>query len=181
MVAILDNLRSIANIGSIFRSADGLGVDKLYLCGTTPHPHPDEPWRRDHLALKKTALGAEQTVAWEYCADTLALIRQLQKTGVLVIALETAPGAHPLSAPPPALQVRLGSGEVAIVVGNEVTGLNPKTLKATDYILAIPMLGHKESLNVAVTFGIAAFWLINARQNFLESLPTAYGSPRRDG
>lgn len=155
MQAVLDNLRSLQNVGSIFRTAEGLGVAKLYLCGTTARPHPDQPWRRDHLALAKTALGAEKLVSWEYCSDTVALVDHLKKEGLTILALETTPNATPLTHYKPRQ-----SGEIGLVIGNEVTGINPKVIALADQVIKIPMVGQKESLNVAVAFGIAAFWLL---------------------
>lgn len=153
MVVILDNLRSIENVGSIFRTADALGIDQLILCGTTPHPHPDESWRRDHLALKKTALGAELSVPWEYQSSTAVAIKQLKSASYHIIALETDRNAQSLET------VTKLKKNIALILGNEVTGIAPETLALADEIIQIPMSGTKESLNVAVSFGIAAFWL----------------------
>lgn len=154
LYAILDNLRSIHNVGSTFRTADGLGVDRLILCGTTPHPHPDESWRRDHLALTKTALGAEQTVNWEYQSDIHDAIHHVKQNNFRVIGLETEPSAMELQNYHP-----LPGDKIALIIGNEPDGLSPEVLASCDEVLKIPMLGDKESLNVSVAFGIAVYWL----------------------
>ena len=153
MIVILDNLRSIENVGSVYRTADALGVEKLFLCGTTPRPHPNEPWRRDHLALKKTALGAEITVPWEFHSDTLSAIKYARRDGYRVFALETGEQSQNLT------QMNYTNEKIALIVGNEVEGIQSSALELADTVVHIPMLGSKESLNVAVSFGIAAFWL----------------------
>lgn len=153
IIGILDNLRSLENVGSIFRTADALGVVKLLLAGTTGHPHPTEPWRRDHERLHKTALGAEQSVAWEYYPETVTAIASARQTGYQIVALELTTGSQPVTS------WQAGPGPVALIVGNEVTGINNDVLGLADVIVHIPMLGAKESLNVSVAFGIAAFWI----------------------
>ena len=157
VIAILVNVRSLQNVGSIFRTADGLGITKIYCVGTTGHPHPEAPWRRDHLLLKKTALGAESMVAWEYRTDLLPLIQELHAATWTLIALETGPHAQSLldwRAPQP--------GKFALMVGPEIDGLPLDVQDEADVILSVPMRGHKESYNVAVAFALAAFWLIES-------------------
>lgn len=153
-IFILSHLRSIYNVGSIFRSADVFGVDQLYLVGTTPHPHPDEPWRKDHLRLIKTALGAEQTVRWEYAQDIEGIFLQLKNDSFRIIGLEVTADAGSLweFVPEPGVSY-------AFVLGNEVTGLGPYIMKECDELRQIPMTGTKESLNGAVTAGIVMSWL----------------------
>jgi len=146
LAALLDNLRSAWNVGAIFRSADGLGVDKLYLCGITPTP--------TNRAVTKTALGAEKNVAWEYAHNALDMAAKLKAEGYKLIALEQDERATPLwlySPAPPA--------NTLLIVGNEVSGVDPDLLDICDYILHIPMRGGKRSLNVEVAFGIAAYTL----------------------
>ena len=142
IAALLDNVRSLFNVGSIFRSADGAGLAHLYLCGFTPTP--------DNRKLAKTALGAEATVAWSHHRNAVDLAQQLIATGAHLWALETVDGAEPLFAPEPP------PASLVLVAGNEVTGIDPDLLSLCECSVAIPMLGRKRSLNVATAFGIAA-------------------------
>ena len=140
--ALLDNVRSVYNVGSIFRSADGAGFDSLYLCGVTPTP--------DNPKLAKTALGAHNTVRWETWPNAVDLAQRLRANGCHLWALEEGAHAEPLLAvlPPPVPTV--------LVVGSEVTGVDPGLLDLCERTLAIPMRGAKRSLNVATAFGVAA-------------------------
>lgn len=146
--ALLDNIRSAFNVGSIFRSADGAGLCHLYLCGVTPTP--------DHSKVAKTALGAEQSVAWSYHRNAVMLARNLRTQGCTLWALETENEAQPvfdavnLAAPPTPL---------VLVVGNEVVGIDPDLLALCERCISIPMAGRKRSLNVATAFGVAAVLL----------------------
>lgn len=144
--ALLDNIRSIHNVGSIFRSADGAGVHHLYLCGITATPH--------HPKLAKAALGAHTTVPWSYHRNGLETAVLLRAAGHPLYALETTAAATPLfksswpaapAAPP------------ILIVGNEKAGIDPGLLDLCDGILTLPMHGMKRSLNAAVAFGIAAY------------------------
>lgn len=146
--ALLDNIRSAWNVGSIFRTADGTGVDKLFLCGITPTP--------DNEAVRKTSLGAEGVIAWEYSRSALEIVCRLKSAGFRFIALEQDKRAKPLSEyqfPDP------DSQRPILIVGNEVTGVDPDILDLCDQILHIPMHGKKRSLNVEVAFAIAAYRL----------------------
>ena len=146
--ALLDNIRSAWNVGAIFRTADGLGVRRLYLCGITPTP--------DNRVLEKTALGAERSLPWEYARNALELAGRLKADGYALIALEQDQRAVPLTG----FQLKQPEARsLAIVLGNEITGIDPGLLDLCDHILQIPMLGMKRSLNVEVVFGIAAFTL----------------------
>jgi tRNA G18 (ribose-2'-O)-methylase SpoU len=143
--ALLDNIRSAWNVGSIFRSADGFGISHLHLCGITPTP--------EHEPVAKTALGAERTVPWSYAADPLAAARRIKEHGRQLWALEHDDRAvpfDPMRLPSPA-------GPILLIVGNEITGVDPDLLDLCERIFHIPMHGNKRSLNVAVAFGIAAF------------------------
>ena len=142
IVAIMHNTRSRENVGSMFRTADAAGISKLYLCGITPRP--------PHAKISKTALGAENTVPWEYHKQTWRLLEELKKRGYLVAALEKTPSAEDIFTFKPKFPL-------ALIVGNEVSGLSPEILKRSDKKLAIPMYGQKESLNVAVAFGVAVY------------------------
>jgi 23S rRNA (guanosine2251-2'-O)-methyltransferase len=152
--ALLDNIRSAWNVGSIFRTADGLGVSKLYLCGITPTP--------DNEAVRKTSLGAEETVAWEYSRNALETAKKLKGEGYRVIALEQDKRAIPITAILPERSKAQSKGMLTkdvLILGNEVTGVDPGLLDLCDLILHIPMRGHKRSFNVEVAFAIAAYTL----------------------
>jgi tRNA G18 (ribose-2'-O)-methylase SpoU len=147
-VVILDNIRSIHNVGSIFRTSDALGVDKIYLCGCTPTPI--DRFGRARYDLAKVALGAEKDIASEYCADTKEIIKKLKKEGLQIIAVEQDKKSVDYKKVKPKYPV-------AIVMGNEVGGVDKKTLALCDVIAEIPMAGKKESLNVSVAFGIVGY------------------------
>jgi tRNA G18 (ribose-2'-O)-methylase SpoU len=140
--ALLDNVRSAWNVGSIFRTADGLGVSKLYLCGITPTP--------ENEAVTKTSLRAEKTVVWEYSRDSLEMAKELKAAGHILIALEQDDRAIPVGTLHAAsLQ------NVILILGNEITGVDPEILDICDQIIHIPMRGGNRSFNVGVAFAIA--------------------------
>lgn len=145
---IVHNVRSLHNVGSVFRTADAAGVSKMYITGYTPTPLDE--LGRVRAEIHKTALGAEQTMPWEYVKSVNALITRLHKKGVHVIALEQSNDA---------LDYRTFKVQFpcALLIGNEVRGVSKKTLAKTDAIIQIPMRGTKESLNVSVAFGIAVY------------------------
>jgi 23S rRNA (guanosine2251-2'-O)-methyltransferase len=160
MVVLLHNIRSLHNVGSIFRTADGAGVEKLYLCGITPGPL--NRFGEVVNDVKKTALGAEATVAWDGSARSpLAvskLLEKLKKDGYKIVALEQDKRAT--------LYTRFRPNKkekIALILGAEVEGLPKTILNKCDTIIEIPMAGKKESLNVSVAFGIAVFHLTNAQ------------------
>ena len=163
MIAILHNIRSAHNVGSMFRTADAAGLERLYLCGITPTPVKPEghgaAGSNDMLgsarkAFEKTALGAEKSVPWEKCARTADCIRKLKAVGYFVCAVELAPDAVPYHE---ADFLKKNTDKLAFVVGHETDGLPKALLHKCDAIIRIPMYGKKESLNVAVAFGIIAF------------------------
>ena len=161
LAALVDNVRSTFNTGSIFRSADGAGLSHLYLCGVTPTPH--------HPKLTKTALGAEKSVPWSHHRNAVLLAKQLHTTGHTLWALERT---HP--APLPVRSIYAAPPlphPLVLVLGSEVAGIDPDLLTLCTETLAIPMAGHKQSLNVAVAFGIAAF----ALRHCAAPLPTTAG------
>ncbi len=147
--ALLDNLRSAWNVGSILRTADGAGVQPLLFCGTTPTPN--------HPKVAKTSLGAEQQVAWTYHRNALDAALALQADGVQLWALETTPAAQPLHKAVAALRDREPAPSVALVLGNERAGVDPELLARCDRVVALPMRGTKASLNVSVAFGAAVY------------------------
>lgn len=157
MIGILYNIRSAYNVGSIFRTADGAGFTKLYLCGITPTPH--DTLGRTRKDMVKVSLGAEQTILWEKIARAADCIKKLQREGYFVCAVEIAPGAIPYYIK----DVLKNHARIAILMGHEVTGL-PKALRdRCDSTIGIPLYGKKESLNVAVAFGIIAFEIAKYR------------------
>jgi len=157
-VLILDNIRSVENTGSIFRTADCLGVSKIYLVGTTPCPV--DRFERKRKDFAKVALGAEESVSWEYVKNIKDQISNLKSEGFKIIALEQHPDAIHLTPDP---SPKLGEGReersFALIVGNEVEGVSQEALDLSDEIVEIPMQGTKESLNVSVATGIALFSL----------------------
>lgn len=163
LAVILDNIRSRENVGSIFRTSDAVGVGKVYLCGITPVPKMNhEVGIMNHDGtdkIAKTALGAEKWVPWEYHKQTWRLIDRLKKEGYQIIALENTKTAENIfSAKSESIS---GEGKIALIVGNEVSGLSSEILKRSDKVVAIPQYGHKESLNVAVAFGIAVYAIVH--------------------
>lgn len=155
MIVILHNIRSLYNVGSIFRTADAAGVEKIYLCGITPGPV--DVFGKPRSQLTKVSLGAEKYVPWEKVRLTAPLIDKLKKDGYKIFAIEQSKKSIPY------YRARRSSDTIvdktALVLGNEIKGLPPAILKRADKILEIPMKGKKESLNVAVAFGIVAFFL----------------------
>jgi tRNA G18 (ribose-2'-O)-methylase SpoU len=145
--ALLDNVRSAWNVGSIFRTADGLGLRHLYLCGITPTPEMD--------AVKKTSLGAEDAVSWTYSNNALQTGQELKSQGLKLFGLEEDTRSIPIQS---VEKIALNE-KVVLVTGNEVTGVDPDLLDLCDEILFIPMRGNKKSFNVAVAFAVAAFTL----------------------
>lgn len=145
---ICDNIRSLENIGSIFRTADALGVKKIYLCGISGKP--------PHQKISKTALGAEETVPFEYYKQIGRLIDKLKNSKINVVALEQAKNAIDYRKFKPKFPM-------ALIVGNEVKGVSKSILKKCDKIIFLPMRGKKESLNVSVSFGIAGYYIINGK------------------
>lgn len=153
------NVRSLWNVGSFFRTCDAFAVEKIYLTGYTGHPPRKE--------ITKTALGAEESVPWEHVSDPFSIVRKLKDEGWFIVPLELSDTAANLTTfHPPA--------KICIVVGHELSGVPREILDIADTIVKIPMLGTKESLNVAVAAGIALHHLRNAKSCLPASL-----SPRR--
>ncbi len=141
-VLILPNIRSGHNVGAMFRTADGAGVDKLYLTGFTPCP--------PHVQVDKVSLGAEKWVPWEHAKNTVPLIKKLKKEGFNIVALEQTKKSVSIYTWKPKLPL-------ALVVGNEKTGVTANVLKYCDTAIHLPMQGKKKSLNVSVAAGIAMY------------------------
>lgn len=142
LMVILDNVRSLNNIGSVFRTADAFLIEKIWLCGITATP--------PHKDIHKTALGATESVEWAYEKDTLTLVEKLKKEDVVIMALEQAVNATELQhyKPEP-------GKKYALVLGNEVKGVSQQVVSAAHLVLEIPQYGTKHSLNIAVSAGVA--------------------------
>ena len=145
LYALLENIRSLYNVGSIFRSSDGAWVQQIFLTGYTGVPPRNQ--------ISKVALGSEQKVPWKYYKSPLTIINRLKREGVQIIALETGENSRDLFKFQP-------KWPVCLLVGNEVEGLSKKLLKSADAIVKIPMLGSKESLNVACAYSVAIYEML---------------------
>jgi tRNA G18 (ribose-2'-O)-methylase SpoU len=144
IVLLLQNIRSLHNVGSLFRSADVFGIEKIYLCGYTGTPPRKE--------ISKVALGAEEWIPWEHAARTHTVVERLRGDGYQIVALETG-------IPSVSLSDTSFSDKVAMIVGNEVTGITAPIVRRADLVVQIPMHGKKESLNVSVAGGVALYAL----------------------
>jgi len=141
LIVVLDNIRSLNNIGSVFRTSDAFLIEKIYLCGISATP-PNKD-------IHKTALGATESVAWEYVEDTLVLVEKLKKENINVLAIEQVENSTKLNSFFPDKNQKY-----AIVMGNEVKGVQETVVNAADLCIEIPQLGTKHSLNISVTTGI---------------------------
>ncbi len=148
IIVILDNIRSLNNIGSVFRTSDAFLIEKIYLCGITATP--------PHKDIRKTALGSTDTVAWKHVEDTVRLIEQLQNDGVKVLAIEQAEESIFLDQFEP-----IANQRYAIVFGNEVKGVQQEVVTKSDAVIEIPQLGTKHSLNISVSTGIVIWDLFS--------------------
>lgn len=151
IIVILDNVRSLNNIGSVFRTADAFLIQKIYLCGITAQP--------PHKDIQKTALGATETVTWEYVEDSLELVQKLKNEGIKVYSIEQAEGATMLNDFQPESEKT-----IAVVFGNEVKGVQQKVVSASDGVIEIPQLGSKHSLNISVSTGVVLWDLFSKLQ-----------------
>jgi len=141
LIVVLDNIRSLNNIGSVFRTSDAFLIEKIYLCGITAKP--------PHKDIHKTALGATDSVAWEYVEDTLSLIERLKNENIKVASIEQAENSIALQDFNP-----IQGKKLAVVFGNEVKGVQQEVVSASDYCLEIPQYGTKHSLNISVSCGV---------------------------
>ncbi|MEI7812407.1 MAG: RNA methyltransferase [Ignavibacteria bacterium] len=142
---LLDSIRSMYNVGSIFRTSDGAMIERLYLCGYTPYPPKKE--------ILKTALGSTESVAWEYCRDARDTVLDLKKKGVKICALELTNKSVAY------YNLTSEAFPVCLIVGNEITGVSQNLIDLCDFSIEIPQSGIKQSLNVAVAYGISIFEL----------------------
>jgi 23S rRNA (guanosine2251-2'-O)-methyltransferase len=149
IVIVLDNVRSQSNIGSIFRTADAFLTRAVYLCGITAKP--------PHREIQKTALGATESVEWEYYSDTRDAIHDLKEAGYMIIGIEQTKGSIELQN----MQMKEG-GLYALIFGNEVNGVDQKIINLCDYCVEIPQFGTKHSFNIAISVGIV-LWELNKK------------------
>jgi len=151
VAVVLDDIRSLHNVGAVFRTADGAGVEKIFLCGVTGAP--------PQAQIAKTALGAEERVAWEYRKDAPSVVREMKEKGYHIVLLEQTEKSV-------SFDQFIPRGPVCLVVGNEKEGVNENLLSLCDAAMDIHMAGIKNSLNVAVAFGIAVYSL---RRHFIKN------------
>jgi len=148
IVIVLDNVRSLNNIGSVFRTSDAFRLEKIYLCGITATP--------PHREIHKTALGAEESVDWEYMADTTEMVKRLKADGFIVVAVEQVEGSRSLET----YAIEAGK-RYAYVFGNEVKGVDQAVIDLSDYCLELPQFGTKHSFNISVTVGIVLWQVLH--------------------
>lgn len=144
----LDNVRSAYNVGAIFRTADGAGVKHLHLAGITPTPY--------HPKVRKTALGSEKSIPWTHHRNGLDAVEEMRGRGYRILGLENSPDADSLF---DRNEINKAEEPVLLIVGNEISGIDPGILNLCHQVVALPMVGSKASLNVEVTFGVATYYL----------------------
>ncbi|MBW6440776.1 RNA methyltransferase [Patescibacteria group bacterium] len=147
-VVICDSLRSLHNVGSVFRTSDGAGISKIYLCGITGMPDTQKHERQ----ISKVALGAQKYIPWEYVKQSWRVVEKLKKEGYQIVSLEQTKDSIAYTKFKPKFPL-------ALVIGNENKGVKKAVLSRSDEVIEIPMRGTKKSLNVSVAFGIAAYWI----------------------
>ena len=151
LVVLVDNIRSLYNVGSIFRTSDGVMIEKLILAGFTPHPPRKE--------IEKTALGSTKSVPWEYVKHPVESIQTLKERSYKICCLELTDKSIPH------YDIRKADFPMCLVIGNEITGVTKEVIELCDVGIEIPMFGTKQSLNVAVAYGIAVFELVKIWRN----------------
>ena len=152
LIVVLDNIRSLNNVGSVFRTSDAFLIEKIYLCGITARP--------PHKEIHKTALGATESVEWEYVDDTIELIEKLKDLKIKTIAIEQADNSTMLQ------DFFIDPNQkYAVVFGNEVKGVQQEVVSATDYCIEIPQFGTKHSLNISVSAGVV-LWDLFKKMRF---------------
>lgn len=150
IIAVLENIRSAYNVGSVFRTADAFLIEAIYLCGYTAHP--------PHKEIKKTALGADETVSWKHFKNSAEAIEEIRNQGYKIYAVEQARNSYKLQA------ISYEADEkIAVIFGNEVTGVEQFTIEQCDGCIEIPQLGMKHSLNISVAAGIVLWELVRTR------------------
>jgi tRNA G18 (ribose-2'-O)-methylase SpoU len=152
LIVILDNIRSLNNVGSVFRTSDAFVVEKIYLCGITAQP--------PHKEIHKTALGSTDSVDWEYAEDTLELVEKLKKENVKIASIEQADNSTKLQD----FEIEPNQ-KYAVVFGNEVKGVQQEVVSISDYCIEIPQFGTKHSLNISVSVGVV-LWDVFKKMRF---------------
>lgn len=152
VIVLLNSIRSSYNVGSIFRTSDGAMIEKLILCGYTPHP-PFENSKEGNKDVLKTALASTKSVKWDYIKNPIDAIKNLREKGIRICALELTENSKPY------YLTEQYDFPMCLVVGNEISGVSQEVLNLCDYSIEIPQYGIKQSLNVAVAYGIAIFEL----------------------
>ena len=148
VIVILDNVRSLHNVGSVFRTSDAFLIEAIYLCGITATP--------PHAEIHKTALGAENTVEWRYFENTLDAVLQLKQKSYRILAVEQAESSIPTD------KLKMGNHRYAVILGNEVKGIDQTVMDCCDACIEIPQFGTKHSLNVSVAAGIVIWEIFKA-------------------
>lgn len=148
VIVVLENIRSAYNVGSVFRTSDAFLVEAIYIIGYSAKP--------PHKEIKKTALGAEETVMWKYFKTSAEAVEELRHEGYKVFAVEQAVNSHPL-------QGMVFDGKIAVIFGNEVTGVEQSTILLCDGCIEIPQLGMKHSLNIATAAGVVLWELVRQK------------------
>ena len=150
ILCVLDNIRSVHNVGSMFRTMSGFGVKHAYLCGITPNP--------THQQFTKTSMGAEIEIEWQVANNAVKICQELKSDGCFIVCLESCASSTPIQ------EVCLPANDkrIALIIGNEISGIDPALLMLSDLILSIPVKGKNKSYNVAVAFGIGLYACFNA-------------------
>lgn len=151
IVVVLDNVRSAHNVGSVFRTSDSFKVDKVFLCGICPVPPSAE--------IHKSGLGAEDSVGWEYCEDTMMAVERLRNEGYTIVSVEQTVNSVKLDRFRPYATQESAEGTYALIFGNEVDGVSQEVVDASDFSLEIPQFGMKHSLNISVSAGVVLWHL----------------------
>ena len=151
IVVVLDNVRSAHNVGSVFRTSDSFKVDKVFLCGICPVPPSAE--------IHKSGLGAEDSVGWEHCEDTMVAVERLRNEGYTIVSVEQTVNSVKLDRFRPYATQESAEGTYALIFGNEVDGVSQEIVDASDFSLEIPQFGMKHSLNISVSAGVVLWHL----------------------
>lgn len=151
IVVVLDNVRSAHNVGSVFRTSDSFKVDKVFLCGICPVPPSAE--------IHKSGLGAEDSVGWEHCEDTMVAVERLRNEGYTIVSVEQTVNSVKLDRFRPYATQESAEGTYALIFGNEVDGVSQEVVDASDFSLEIPQFGMKHSLNISVSAGVVLWHL----------------------
>lgn len=151
IVVVLDNVRSAHNVGSVFRTSDSFKVDKVFLCGICPVPPSAE--------IHKSGLGAEDSVGWEHCEDTMVAVERLRDEGYTIVSVEQTVNSVKLDRFKPYATQESAEGTYALIFGNEVDGVSQEVVDASDFSLEIPQFGMKHSLNISVSAGVVLWHL----------------------